>query len=377
MTITEEFRTLLAEARAQAIAAKEAGRAVVGFMGPVIPLEVFDAAGVFALPLCGDSDAPTPLADRYMEPLFDKRVRAALQAILAGEWSMLDLIVLSRTSDSQQRFYYYLCELRRMGLSVPPAKLYDLLHTDAETSAAYNLARTHELRAEIGALAGVKISDEALRGAIARRNTAREAARKLAALRQAVPARLGGEEALNALAAWRVVPPESYVTAADLVVERARQRLEGPRVVIAGSVRERPDLHRMLGDLGAVVVGDYHQNGEPAIGPSIAETGDPVAAISAHYHRAIMSSRRYPFDAGAVTRFARAAHADAVIFYFDAEEEALTWDYPAQRRDLEVAGVRVLAFADQPKLFSADALRPATQAFLAGLNARVAGVGGA
>jgi benzoyl-CoA reductase/2-hydroxyglutaryl-CoA dehydratase subunit BcrC/BadD/HgdB len=360
MGALQDFARIRHEGRALAAAAKAAGGKVIGYMGATVPVELFDAAGVTAAPIGGDLDAPTPLADRYMESLFDPRVRAALQSVLAGEWDMLDLIVLPRTSDSLQRCYYYLCELRRMGHAVPPAKLYDLLHTPGAASVAYNFERTGELQEAVEAVAGQPIESEALRRAISQGNRRRSALQKLVALRRR--GRLGGVDALNAFAASRLMPVEAFEQAVAQVVADAAL-IHGPRVVVAGSAQERTALHALIESLGGVVVGDFHDAGEPMLGDGIDEDAEPRAEIARHYH-AIPSSRTFPSDAQAVTAFARAAEASGVVFYYDAEEEALTWDLPAQRRSLEGAGIKVIAFTDQPRHFERSAIEPALAAML-------------
>ena len=114
---------------AAARAFKAAGGKVIGYVGPTVPAELIAAAGAFPLRLAGEAGA-TPLADRYMEELFDPVVRAVFETALAGRYDFLDAIVLARTSDSAQRLYYYLCEVRRLGeAQVPEPLLYDLLHT--------------------------------------------------------------------------------------------------------------------------------------------------------------------------------------------------------------------------------------------------------
>jgi benzoyl-CoA reductase/2-hydroxyglutaryl-CoA dehydratase subunit BcrC/BadD/HgdB len=362
----DDFAKLRHGGRERARAAKAAGRKVVAYMGATVPLELFDAADVFATPLHGDAEAPTPLADRYMESLFDPRVREALQAVLAGAWDMVDLIVLPRTSDSQQRFYYYLCELRRMGVPVPEAKLYDLLHTPWSTSADYNLARTAELTQSLEALTGRPISEGDLSRAIGAGNMRRGGLRELVALRRANPARIGGVEALDAFAASRVMPPTEFASAMRDVVSEAKDQ-QGPRVVVAGSAQDTTRLAALIAELCGVVVGDFHAEGEAMIGAPIGESGPPLPAICAHYHHEILSSRTFPTDIGAVTRFAREAGAQGVVFHYDAEEEALTWDLPAQKRDLQAAGFQTIVFADQPRRFDKARLAQPLGAFLRAL----------
>jgi hypothetical protein len=67
--------------------------------------------------------------------------------------------------------------------------------------------------------------------------------------------------------------------------------------------------------------------------------------------------------------FVRAAKAQAAIFYYYAEEEALTWDYPAQRRALDRAGIPSLCLREQPYPVS-EALEDTLRDFMAGVAER-------
>lgn len=148
-------------------------------------------------------------------------------------------------------------------------------------------------------------------------------------------------------------------------------RHEGPRVVVAGSAQDTTHVATLVAELGGVVVGDFHAEGEPMIGAPIDEAAPPLRALCEHYHHTILSSRTFPTDIGAITRFAAQAGAQGVIFHYDAEEEALTWDLPAQKRHLQAAGVRTLVFADQPRRFERARLAGRLGAFLDELSSAV------
>ena len=146
----------------------------------------------------------------------------------------------------------------------------------------------------------------------------------------------------------------------------------GPRIVLAGSGQVTPRLHRLVEAHGGVVVGDFHEFGEPLAAGRVDEAGAPLRAPTAHYHRAVASSRTFPQSAAPLLEFAKAAGADGVLFYFLQEEEALTWEYPAQRRVLEAADMRVLCLEGMTQRPDEAAIGPAIMAFLDGLAAKVA-----
>lgn len=324
---------------AAARAFKAAGGKVVGYMGSTVPTELIAAAGAFPLRLVELREA-TPLADRYMEPQFDPLVRGVFEKLLEGGYPFLDAIVLPRTSDSVQRFYYYLCEVRRTGeAALPEPILYDLLHTPWYSSAEYNFDRTLELRAALEAVTGAAADPKSR---IVDANRRRDALARLASLRRASPARVSGLDARAAMLAHGLMAPAAFDAALEAAIAAAGAELRGPRVVIAGSGLTSDWLHRRIEAAGAVVVGDFHEFGEPAFEGRVDETTEPVRALAQHYHRQVLSSRTFPVDPRRLAEFARASGGDGVVFWFDAVEEALTWEQPAQQRVLEAQGLSCL-----------------------------------
>ncbi|MES2343921.1 MAG: 2-hydroxyacyl-CoA dehydratase family protein [Pseudomonadota bacterium] len=363
------FAQALADRDAAARAHKARGGKVVGWLTNTSPTELIAAAGAFPLQLAAGADA-TPLADRYMEDLFDPIVRAVFEGLLAGRYDFVDAVVLPRTSDSVQRLYYYLCEVRRMGEArVPEPLLFDLLHTPWYSSAEYNFSRMGELKAALERVTGTPVTDANLTAAIADSNARRAAMRNLVALRR--EGRITGVQANSIFAAKGAMAGADFDTALAQVLANPGPVSQAPRIVIAGSPLDTAALHALVEAAGGRVVGDFHEFGEPMIGPDVEAGGDPLRALMAHYHRDVASSRTFPQSPKPLADFARACGAAGVIFNFYAEEEALTWEYPAQRRALEAQGTATICFEGQPHHPDAASLAPVLANFVGGLTTRV------
>lgn len=356
--MTDFFARAYEDPLAAAKAFKAGGGKVVGYMTNNVPVELIVAAGAFPLQLPTRPGAPTPNADRYMESLFDPMVRSVFERILVGEFDFLDLIVLPRSVDSFQRFYYYLCELRRTGTAaVPEPFLYDLQKLPGEASAAYNLDRTRDFAAKLRALTGSVMDPEAIARAIDAYNQLRKALSALSERRHA-PASLTGEAAFLAYAAVGCDLPDVVEAAVAARLAEAETPLPaGPRLLLIGSAQDQPVLHRVVAGAGGEVVGDYHWRGEPLLGPTIEVADDPLDAISDHYHRRSFATRSYPPSTEDVVNLAKATGADAAIFFYFAEEEALVWDGPAQVAALEAMGLRTLVLNAQAYPPSPDNLQ--------------------
>jgi len=335
-----DFARAFAEPFAAAKVFKQEGGRVIGYMTANAPVELIEAAGMFPLRLDGGGVADTPKTDAFMERLFDPTVRGACERLLSGELDFLDAVVLPRTVDSVQRLYYYLCEQERTGAAKPPMLvLYDLLHTPFYSSAEHNYSSLLRLSDALGA----KADDVALSEAIAASNQRR------AVLQQCIDAGLSGVERLHLIAASQRMLAAGFNTiVASLPTALAGRKFSGTRVVLAGNGPDTDDLHRAIEAAGCVVVGDYHDRGDLSLGAPIDETLPPMRAISEHYHRATASARTFPAKPEALAAFAAERRAEAVIFFFYAEEEVLTWEYPGQRDALAKAGVPSILLAAQP-----------------------------
>src|SRR5690606_6636399 len=79
------FAEAYADPEAHARAHAAAGGKVVGYMSPTGPVELIEAAGLFALRLDGRGSSQTGRADAFVERLFDPSVRAVCDRIIGGE----------------------------------------------------------------------------------------------------------------------------------------------------------------------------------------------------------------------------------------------------------------------------------------------------
>lgn len=365
------YREPFAEARAH----KAGGGAVVGYLTANAPVELIEAAGAFALRIDGGGVADTPAADAFVERLLDPTVRGACELLLRGDLDFLNALVFPRTTDSVQRLYYYLCEQERTKAAKPPRLLfYDLLHTPWYSSAEHSLRSLERLRDALREIGGGHVRDDALANAIAVSNRRRAALSTCLQARRTQPTGLSGVEAHYLFAAARRLSPAAFIAAASALstAVKGRRAGGGPRLVLAGNAPDTDNVHKILEQAGAVVVGDFHDRGELSMGPAIDVGLPPMRAISDHYHRHSSSPRSFPSQPDQIVGFAREVGADGVLFFYYAEEEVLAWDYPGQRDQLEKAGIASACLAGQPYQVQAERLAAAVAPFVARLKEAVA-----
>ena len=353
---------MFAELRDPLHAARASQRPLVVYMSNNVPLELIHAAGCFPLQWPTAPLAATPLADRYMEARFDPMVRNAFERLLRGELRDVQLLVLPRTNDSLQRLYYYVCELRRsFGETLPEPFLYDLLHTPFDTSAAHNLASTRALLRRLEQLSGTSIDDARLAASIALYDRIRSKLARLNARRHAQPAALSGALAFELYTASQQLSPETLEPILDRLLDSPPSAAGGKRVLLVGSAHDTPALYHGIANAGGQVVADFHWRGDLLWGPPIG--GTTLAALSEHYHRHSLSCRTYPVPIEPLLELARTSGAEAAIFFYYEEEEALTWDFGEQRDALRTLGIESLALERQPYP-PGGALEPTIRSFL-------------
>jgi benzoyl-CoA reductase/2-hydroxyglutaryl-CoA dehydratase subunit BcrC/BadD/HgdB len=339
---------LSAVLRDPSCAARESGRPAVAFAGNNVPVELIHAAGCFPLQLPTAPRADTARADRYLESRFEPMTRSALELMLAGELSAARLVVLPRTSDSWQRLYYYLCELARsFGERLPEPFLYDLLHTPFESSADYNVESTRALAEKLAAVSGKRPTDADLTSSIALYNRIRDKLDQFIARRRAAPCQFAGSDALDLYTASQRLDPALFEGVLDALLATPTAPAPGTRTLLIGSAHDTPALHHIIERAGGQVVADYHFRGDLLWGGKIREDIGPLDAIAQHYHRASLSARTFPTPLESLIELAKASRAEAAIFYYYAEEEALTWDRAAQDVALRTLGIATLHFESE------------------------------
>jgi len=315
-------------------------RDVVVTSWPSVPVEIVRACRL-RLVVSRGSQASTPAADAHLEPgLFPGRIRQLVDAVLAGRLAHVARVVIPRTSDSDYKCFLYLREFVRNGLvaATAPTGLFDLLQSDGPHVCRHNVERTRTLLDSVADTSGHNPSDDELRDEIRVTNTARAAARRLAALRHGAP-HVSGTEVLPLLGAFWHMPPREYASLAQQAAEELATRppLDGARVILAGSPVDGLELHTAVESRGAVVV-DEVSAWSSAGSDDVPCDSDPIAALADTYRHRTIGARLPP---GAMRdRIDRVlGHVDAVVVSLPEDDATFGWDYPALRERLTARGV--------------------------------------
>ncbi|MDV3457092.1 2-hydroxyacyl-CoA dehydratase family protein [Sphingomonas sp. HF-S4] len=272
---------------------------MIASIGPGLPQDLFAATGRYRGPVALDADRATPAADRWLESKFSAWARAVLEHWSEGAFDDLDLMVFSRTDDTAQRLYYYICELQRAGtLKGPEPFLLDIAKVQRPSSVDHTIAATRRLADRLD------VNAYALEGAILATNVQRRAAIYEAGARVCL---LSGSP-----------PPD----------RRLHDAIEA-----AGFSAVGPTLSELWHDAGPLV--------DEA-------TEDPVAAIGRQLHAWPDDQRGFGDKAATVIERVEATAAKAVVLWYTEEDEARVWHVPAIRAALQAAEVpaRILTRRD-------------------------------
>ena len=355
MTALEQLSWHYENRLAQAKQAAAKGALVAGVTSNTVPWELLRAAGFFPV-LLSPPPGPALFAERYMEDVFDARIRGIFHGLASGEWPFLKVAVVPRTSEQEHKLYLYLREVARQGLAAacPRVFLYNLLHTRTEESHAYGLARTRELLGQLELVAGSKVTHATLCDAIEEGNRARRALARLLKLRDET--RISGSEALPLTGAYYFLDRGGFAGLLEEATAElsARPALEGPRLLLKGAPLDHPALHRAIESQGAVVAAEDDWWGSRSLTPEISTDGDLVENVYRVYYSGTPSPRSFP-AANADRWFLEAAgHVHGVVFYLPPEDDIIGWDYPRLRDWLDARRIPQLLIRSDARELSAE-----------------------
>ena len=309
------------------------GKKVIGYTSNTIPVELIEAADFFPVLISSDK-VDLPFADKYLEPVFDARIRGIFNSILAGEWASLDLIIIPRTSEPEHKLFLYLIEIIRKTdiQGIPPIYFYDLLHTQNEISENYSRSQTVLLKEKLETISGKSITNEALKSAIENSNQVRRSIQNLVVLRK--EKKVSGVEAMTIIGASYFMERKNFVTLTNQFCQENTERIpsfERRRLLIKGYPSDNLALYKKLENDGNIIVAEDDWHGSRCGGNEISLEGDLLENVFQKYYANTPSPRLFPYKK-TNEWFEKEAlnNIDCVVFYLPPDDDIYGWDYPKQ-----------------------------------------------
>jgi hypothetical protein len=339
--------------------AANSGTSVVGFVGDEVPVSLIAAAGALPVRLHSVAGKPTARADEFLESAHAPELRIIVERWLTGDLDFLSAVIFSRTDDSAQRIYYYLCELQRRRLCGGPRPLlYDLAKIARPTSIVHSRESTRRLAAELG------VKDANLASAVQR------VARREALLADVRSRRLASAPLPGGIA-WRIHHAaacdwrEEFDDATQRWIESASVLSNPRRIVLAGDPPPDDSLHRVVESAGGSVVLELNES----IHGALSGSSDLMDAVADSLHACRSPVLAMRENGHWTSSCAQSVRADAVVFWLIEENEALPWEIARQVRDLREKHIPTLLLTRQPWQVDEQA-RKQLKDFVAGLEVR-------
>jgi benzoyl-CoA reductase/2-hydroxyglutaryl-CoA dehydratase subunit BcrC/BadD/HgdB len=283
----EWFGAMIDRCYDYALAAKKAGRPIVGILCEYTPREVILAAGAVPVCLCGGSAEMIPVAEEQLPNNLCPLIKSTFgyHATRSNPFlEMADLVVAETTCDGKKKMYELMSRTR-------PLYVLELPHKAGDADAAAHwLAEVRKLKAHLEQRFGVTISNERLRDAIALMNRERAARRKLAELMAGGNPPLTGRQLLEFKSSISGIAEDlaQYDRAAALYAGRdgGGRGAKKVRVLMTGvpMVHGAERVLDIIEDRGGLVVCMENCTGLKPIAEDVdACRGDPLEAIAEKY----------------------------------------------------------------------------------------------
>ena len=168
----------------RATAIKDAGGRIAGTFCTYTPNEIFDAAGIYTVSLCGTSDETIPDAERDLPKNLCPLIKSSYGFAVSDKCPYTyfsDIIIGETTCDGKKKMYEMLGELKDVFILQLPQRQDLPGMLDMWTAELRRLIKTLEEKFDID------ITDEALRSAVRARNQLRRAKSDLLSLGALTP----------------------------------------------------------------------------------------------------------------------------------------------------------------------------------------------
>ena len=365
-TLLAPFRAVCASPRAQLDKALRAGRKAVGVLPYFCPEELIYASGMLPFGLWG-AEMECSESRRYYPSFICSLLHTTLEMGLRGMLDGLSAVMAPVCCDALKSF----SPNWKFGVgSIPVIDAAWAQNRKTAAGEEFTRSRCRHILHALEEIAGRKVSDGEIAGAVAVYNENRAALRAFTAAAAAHPEAVSPADRSAVLKAGFFLDRREHTAMVRGLTEALNalpeSRWKGIRIVTTGILADSPALLGILGELGFAVADDQVAQESVLLRRDVPVTEDPVLGLA-----------RYPglaegcsvlFDPGKergreLVRLAQEAGADGVLWvmakFCDPEE----YDYVPVKRMLEQAGIPLLAVEYDQQAPSFEQARSALEAF--------------
>ena len=326
---------------------KEGGKKVVCIAGYDVPDELILAAGMVPFRITGYYGGERVSAEKYLEYSFGAIWKGLWETIAEDYAGLMDYCVFSSSSDMFLKLYYYFRTLKRLE---PQRVLPEMFYLDYELidkklkTQERNEKELRRFAAALEGWGGNKITEDALKEAIALCNEYRKALSDFVALRKKDNCRVLGSEALVVIGGSLFMDRKEAIEAVRAVTKEAENwpAAEGTRVYYAGSPQEITEVYEIAEEAGCNIVGEDHDMGDRMFDCLVDQQLEPISALGER-----LLSRMPCSEKGSIKNRVKfigekleETSADLFLTYMNNNDEAYVWDYPSIKKQiLDVRGI--------------------------------------
>jgi benzoyl-CoA reductase/2-hydroxyglutaryl-CoA dehydratase subunit BcrC/BadD/HgdB len=263
---------------------KRNGGKVAGIFCEYAPREIFFAAGVLPVIMCGGQESTVAEGEKELPSNLCPLIKSSYGHARLGSNPFMeaaDLLVGETTCDGKKKMYELLARTRPVHVMELPQK------HDSDRAFRLWLEEVRILKERVEELAGRRIDKASLRDAVERMNEERDLRRKLSYLAAEDPPLLSGREILLARSSLSLVPCD--LAATRKIAEWAKDR-ESPyagrtRVLLTGvpSPHGAEKVMNVIEDHGAIIVAQENCSGLKPVMDNISTEGDILENIARKY----------------------------------------------------------------------------------------------
>ncbi|MGI5985241.1 MAG: 2-hydroxyacyl-CoA dehydratase [Clostridiales bacterium] len=263
---------------------KASGKKAIGYVCCHVPTEILIAADIMPVRLRATNCVDSSDAEAWMSSFSCSFARSILQYLMNGTYELDGLVqsdgcmMATRILDNwehiskkngKEQFVYQVGAPRITN----------------DTTIAYYKSELQDLADKLGAFSGTKVTDDALKAAIAKTNEIRDLIDQVYDLRR--EAKVSGTEALNITLAHCDYTVDEYIALLKEFLADAKNRkpIEArARLMIIGSALDNPEYIKVIEEKGGLVVADALCFGAKAFGDKIAvDDADVMGSIAKYY----------------------------------------------------------------------------------------------
>ena len=263
---------------------KASGKKAVGYVCCHVPTEILIAADVMPVRLRATNCVDSSDAEAWMSSFSCSYARSILQYLMNGTYD-LDGLVESDGCMMATRIIDNWEHIAKKNGKAQFIHQVGAPRITNDTTIGYYKSELKDLADKLGELSGKKVTDEALKAAVAKTNEVRDLIAQLNTLRN--EAKVSGTEALRIMLANCDMSIDEYIAALKEFIADAGKRapIEArARLLIIGSALDNPEYIKVIEDKGGLVVADELCFGNKAFGSKIVvDDKDVLGSIASYY----------------------------------------------------------------------------------------------